>query len=106
MDIKIKTIPTYGLEKLDLTWSINLWNCDRLFLISDNECFVAYLDGVPIGYQMVSVSNKTLAIEVHPNYRNRGIATKLMERSGSCKPFDDCNKEFWNKIDEKFGSKV
>ncbi len=52
----------------------------RLDLKGDSTCFIEEMDGIPVGFTVVN-QNGILALCVLPQYRNKGIGTKLLHKA-------------------------
>jgi GNAT superfamily N-acetyltransferase len=102
MDIEIYTITENSQYSAIIDkWSCGLWwnNFEEAGI---EFCFVAYHNDMPIGFQTINSDNRCIAIEVHPDYQGRGIASKLIQESGCYIPDRNENKEFWERIKEKY----
>lgn len=82
-------------------WSCGLWYPD-FEEAGVEKCFVVLEDnGQPIAYQTVSPDYLCVAIEVAPDYQEKGIAWALIEESNCWKPERNECPEFWEAIATK-----
>ncbi len=89
-------------KKID-KWSCGLWwgNFEEAGI---EKCYVAVEEktGTPVGFQTLNIDHQTIAIEVHPEHRGKGLAFLLIEESNSTTPERDENHSFWESVKQKF----
>jgi GNAT superfamily N-acetyltransferase len=83
-------------------WSCGLW-FDDFEEAGIDRCYIATVDDVVVGFQTVSGDGLCVAIEVHPDYQEQGIASALVEESNCWKPERNECPEFWASMREKYG---
>ena len=66
------------------------------------HCYIAFDGDDAVGFQTVNDDNATVAIEVAPTHRGQGIATALINESGSYKPEFNGEPAFWEHIAHSF----
>lgn len=102
IEIGVDNVVTYSPEINN--WSIGLW-WDDFEEAGVEKCFLAIesYTGSVVAFQTINIDNQTIAIEVAPDYRKRGIAFQLISESGSITPETNENPEFWEKVARAFG---
>ena len=94
----VEKLESYQINYLAMNKKFMLWY-DELEEAGVEEIFVAYSEeGNIIGFQSVSFDNKCVAIEVIPEYQNKGVALALLDFSGCSTPERNENESFWKKI--------
>lgn len=89
-------------EKIE-EWSCGLWWSD-FEEAGIEECYILFDEktDMPIGFQTLNVDRQTIAIEIHPEHRGKGLSYLLIEDSGSTTPERDENPSFWESVKQKF----
>jgi GNAT superfamily N-acetyltransferase len=85
-------------------WSMGLWYGSTIEDMEDagiDKIFLAYNDDDNIiGFQTVSGDGLCIAIEVHPDWRGKGVATAIIDESYCYRPERNENEHFWEKMNE------
>ena len=97
--IKIDEISEYA-NQID-SWSCGLWWGD-FEEAAIQDCYVVLDNDNPVGFQTINTDGFCTAIEIHPEYQGRGLASALIEESGCWCPDRNENPEFWAAIASKY----
>ncbi len=85
-------------------WSMGLWYGNTIEDMEDagiERIYVAYDDDANIiGFQTISIDGLCVAIEVHPDWRCKGVATAIIDESYCYRPERNENEPFWEKMEE------
>ena len=84
------------------SWSIGLWFND-LDQAQVEITVLVWDDNDIIGYQTIDGCHNTIAIEVHPDYREKGTARMMIEESLSWRPDRNENPSFWDWAKTEYG---
>ena len=94
----VEKLEGYQINYLEMNKKFILWY-DDLEEAGITEVFVAFSeDQEIIGFQSINADNQCVAIEVIPEYQNKGVALALIDFSKCSTPERNENESFWKKI--------